>query len=109
MSIQPIDTLGMKMTFDANVTLMWRDNRLDMLSLNYAETLNVIRSGERIWQPDFLFEDYTGSEADTILRWQTFVAVMHSGPLPDDVTRVKEGEFLGFLLPYYSLLCFPLT
>ncbi|XP_066957582.1 uncharacterized protein [Macrobrachium rosenbergii] len=92
MSIQPIDTLGMKMTFDANVTLMWRDNRLDMLSLNYAETLNVIRSGERIWQPDFLFEDYTGSEADTILRWQTFVAVMHSGPLPDDVTRVKEDE-----------------
>ncbi|XP_068246228.1 uncharacterized protein [Palaemon carinicauda] len=92
MSIQPIDTLRMKMTLDANVTLMWRDNRLDMLSLNYAETLNVVRRGEQIWQPDFLFEDYTGSEADTILRWQTFVAVMQSGPLPDDVTRVREDE-----------------
>ncbi|KAK7085404.1 hypothetical protein SK128_011916, partial [Halocaridina rubra] len=92
LSLQPIDTLNMKISFDINVTLMWKDPRLDMLSLNYAETLNVIQDGNAIWQPEFLFEDFTGSEADVIKRWQTFVAVMQSGPLPDDITRVKEDE-----------------
>ncbi|KAK7072231.1 hypothetical protein SK128_020363 [Halocaridina rubra] len=92
MSMQPINTLSMQIFFDINVTLMWKDTRFDMLSLNMAETLNVIQNGKSIWQPEFLFEDYTGSQADTIKRWESFVAVLQSGPLADDITRVKEDE-----------------
>lgn len=92
LSVQPLDTLSMKMTLDLTLTLKWRDPRLDMESLNYAETLNVIHDDELIWRPEVIFEDWTMTEADTKLHWQTFVAVMESGPLPDDVTRVREGQ-----------------
>ncbi|XP_042864267.1 glycine receptor subunit beta-like [Penaeus japonicus] len=92
LSVQPLDTLSMKMTLDLTLTLKWRDPRLDMESLNYAETLNVIHDDELIWRPEVIFEDSTMTEADTRLHWQTFVAVMESGPLPDDVTRVREDE-----------------
>lgn len=88
--MQPLDTLKMKLTADLSLTLRWKDPRLDMESLNYAETLNVIHE-DNIWRPALLFQDVTGTEADTKLQWETFMAVMESGPEPDDITRVREG------------------
>ena len=90
LSIQPLDTQDMKLTIDLSLTLRWRDPRLDMESLNYAETLNVIHE-ENIWRPELLFQDLTGTEANTRLQWETFVVVMESGPEPDDITRFREG------------------
>ncbi|XP_042237656.1 uncharacterized protein LOC121876535 [Homarus americanus] len=92
LSMQPIDTRNMKLTFDLSLDLIWRDPRLDMESLNYAETLNVIHDEENIWRPEIIFQDVTGTEAETKLQWETFVAVMQSGPDPDDITRVREDE-----------------
>lgn len=91
LSIQPINTKDMKLIMDLSVSLMWQDPRLDMESLNYAETLNVIHD-ENIWRPELLFQDMTGTKADTRLQWETFVVVMQSGPDPDDITRVREGK-----------------
>lgn len=90
LSMQPLDTLGMKLTLDMSLIMHWRDPRLDMESLNYAETLNVIHE-DNIWRPMLLFQDLTGTEAETKLQWETFVAVLESQPEPDDITRVREG------------------
>ncbi|XP_063871034.1 uncharacterized protein LOC135106185 [Scylla paramamosain] len=91
LSMQPLDTNNMKTTVDIRLTLSWRDPRLDMESLNYADTLNVIHE-ENIWRPDLLFQDVMGTEAMSKLQWETFVSVMESTPLPDDITRVREDE-----------------
>ncbi|CAL4175541.1 unnamed protein product, partial [Meganyctiphanes norvegica] len=92
LSLQPIDLHGMKVTLDATLNLKWRDPRLDMESLNYAETLNVIHDESQIWRPILVFEDATGSEADGERHWENFVAVMESSPLPDDINNVREDE-----------------
>ncbi|KAK4291768.1 hypothetical protein Pmani_035423 [Petrolisthes manimaculis] len=92
LSMQPIDAGNMKMTLDLTIELIWRDPRLDMESLNYADTLNVIHDSHTIWRPELLFQDLTGTEAENRLQWETFVAVMESGPDPDDITRVREDE-----------------
>lgn len=91
LSMQPLDTLRMMLTIDLSIIMHWRDPRLDMESLNYADTLNVIHE-ENIWRPRILFQDLTGTEADTTMQWETFVAVLESMPDPDDITRVREGE-----------------
>ncbi|XP_071523164.1 LOW QUALITY PROTEIN: uncharacterized protein [Panulirus ornatus] len=92
LSMQPIDTLNMKMTLVLKVVLMWRDPRLQMESLNYIESWNVIHDQETIWRPELLFQDVTGTKAETKLQWETFTAVMESSPYPDDITRVREDE-----------------
>ena len=89
--MQPLDTNNMKITIDIRLILRWWDPRLDMESLNYADTLNFIHE-ENIWRPELLFQDVMGTEAVNELQWETFVAVMESMPLPDDITRVREGE-----------------
>ncbi|KAG0726657.1 Gamma-aminobutyric acid receptor subunit gamma-4 [Chionoecetes opilio] len=91
LSMQPLDTLNMKLSVYLSLTMRWRDPRLDMESLNYAETLNVIHE-DNIWRPELLFQDTTGTEAETKKQWETFVAVMESGPEPDDISRFKEDE-----------------
>ncbi|MPC50328.1 hypothetical protein E2C01_044156 [Portunus trituberculatus] len=91
LSMQPLDTNNMKITIDIRLILRWWDPRLDMESLNYADSLNFIHEDD-IWRPDLLFQDVVGTEAVTVLQWETFVAVMESKPLPDDITRVREGE-----------------
>ncbi|KAK3854960.1 hypothetical protein Pcinc_038605 [Petrolisthes cinctipes] len=62
LSMQPIDASNMKMTLDLTI------------------------------EPELLFQDLTGTEAENRLQWETFVAVMESGPDPDDITRVREDE-----------------
>ena len=63
-----------------------------MESLNFDESMNVIHLGDKVWQPSYQMEDASGSETKRTLHWETFMAVMESGPLEDDITRSKEGN-----------------
>ena len=91
LAIQPVEILNMKLKIEVLMTLKWRDPRIDMESLNYADSMNVIHVGDSIWQPSYQMEDASGSETKNTLHWETFSAVMESGPLDDDITRSKEG------------------
>ncbi|KAF2363426.1 Low-density lipoprotein (LDL) receptor class A repeat [Trinorchestia longiramus] len=91
LSLQPVDTMNMFLTLTLIITLVWKDPRVNMESLNYDENLNVIRSDE-LWQPNLLFEDEYHSEATLELLTSNFQVVMESEPLADDITRVREDE-----------------
>ncbi|XP_053626447.2 uncharacterized protein [Cherax quadricarinatus] len=92
LSIQPIDTVNMKLTIDLSVDLVWQDPRLSMKSINSAETRNVIQEGDKIWKPELLFQDVTGTEACITSHWQIFVAVKESEPNPDNKSMVTEDD-----------------
>ena len=91
LSMQPIDNIALKVHITIVIIMKWKDPRINMESLNYKDTMNVIHNGDEIWQPELIFEDIYGSEADSTVLWQTFNAVMQSGPLDDDIFNVKEG------------------
>ena len=46
----------------------------------------------QLWQPNLLFEDQYQSEARNERLWSDFLVIMESGPLADDITRVREGK-----------------
>ena len=48
LSLQPVDTLNMNIELAMKITLVWRDPRVNMESLNYDENLNVILDSEKV-------------------------------------------------------------
>lgn len=45
----------------------------------------------QLWRPNLLFEDQYHSEAESVVQWTEFSVIMESGPLADDISRVREG------------------
>lgn len=48
LSLQPVDILNMKLELTIKITLVWRDPRVDMESLNYDDNLNVILESSEV-------------------------------------------------------------
>ena len=92
--MNPVDVLNMKVTLTILIDLMWKDPRLSMESLNFAETLNIIQDKEAMWRPQLVFTEKGGSEVENLKQWEQFRVVMQSKPLRDDITRVREGNCL---------------
>ena len=48
LSLQPLDTLNMNLELSLTITLVWRDPRVNMESLNYDDNLNNILDSAQV-------------------------------------------------------------
>ena len=78
------------------LSLTWKDPRLQFANLRNSIAMNQINLSDRnrIWLPDFelLGDNFSYSEIDPINN--KLLVKRTSDPLPDDLSRITEGELL---------------
>ena len=66
--------------------------------------MNIVpmETSKRLWHPQLLIIDGAGANVDLTDRGVQTTISKESSPLPDDVTRLKEGKNFQFLLLFLT-------
>lgn len=91
-SVRELNILGFKIVLDIILRLSWRDGRLIMKNLSSDIHANKVQGHKKLWMPQLQVEDGSRSLADMLLRAENMRVHRQGGKVPDDPSRLSEGE-----------------
>lgn len=91
-SVRELNILGFRIVLDIILRLKWRDGRLIMKNLWADVQSNGVQGHEKLWIPQLRVEDGSRSLADMLLRAEDVRVQRQGEPIPDDPSRLYEGE-----------------
>ncbi|ROT70079.1 putative leucine zipper transcription factor-like protein 1 isoform X2 [Penaeus vannamei] len=90
-AVRTLNLLDQAVTLDVQLMSQWEDSRLKYADLQPEQYRNQVQDADRLWQPELITMDDTGSRVDVVTRGSSLVVIRDAPPLPSDDTRVTKA------------------